>query len=146
MVYIDRHNEGVDSFSFNTPFNRKGFYFIVDLENFYKEGNNLEKNVAMNETLLYTRIYNTFDNELPGVYKLLTEISVDTKKFSGRSENKLYNDRIKRIGEIMSKNKKEGKGVNDCVALTSNVRSSNLKSIFYMEKIIQFLKEMEELG
>jgi hypothetical protein len=145
LSYINRYDT-VDSFTFASPFNRVGYYFMTDLENFYKEANNLEKNVAMNETLLYTRIYNTFDNELPGVYKLLTEISVDTKKFSGRSENKLYNDRIKRIGEIMSKNKKEGKGVNDCVTLTSNVRSSNLKSIFYMEKIIQFLKEMEELG
>jgi hypothetical protein len=145
LSYINRYDT-VDSFTFSSPFNREGYYFMTDLENFYKEANNLEKNVKMNETLLYTRIYNTFDNELPGLYKLLTDISVDTKKFSGRTENKLYNNRIKRIEEVMAKNKKEGKGINDCVALTSNVRNSNLKGIFYMEKIIQFLKEMEELG
>lgn len=144
LSYINRYDT-VDSFTFASPFNRVGYFFMTDLENFYKEANNLEKNVSMNETLLYTRIYNTFDNELPELYKLLTEISVDTKKFSGKSENHKYNDRIKRIGEVMSKNKREGKGINDCINLMSTVRNSNLKGIFYMEKIINFLKEMEEM-
>jgi hypothetical protein len=144
LSYINRYDT-VDSFTFSSPFNRVGYYFMTDLENFYKEANNLEKNVSMYETLLYTRIYNTFDNELPGLYKLLTEISVDAKKFSGKSENHKYSDRVKRINEVINKNKKEGKGVNDCINLLSNVRNSNLKGIFYMEKIINFLKEMEEL-
>ena len=144
LSYINRYDT-VDSFTFSSPFNRVGYYFMTDLENFYKEANNLEKNVSMHETLLYTRIYNTFDNELPGQYKLLTEISVDAKKFSGKSENHKYSDRVKRINEVINKNRKEGRGVNDCITLLSNVRNSNLKGIFYMEKIINFLKEMEEL-
>ena len=144
LTYINRYDT-VDTFTFSSPFNRVGYYFMTDLENFYKEANNLEKNVVMNETLLYTKIYNTFDNELPGLYRNLTDISVSTKKFSGKTENKLYNDRIRKIGEIINKNKKEGKGISDCINLTSNIRNSNLKGIFYMEKVIQFLKEMEEL-
>ena len=144
LSYINRYDT-VDSFTFSSPFNRVGYYFMTDLENFYKEANNLEKNVSMHETLLYTRIYNTFDNELPGQYKLLTEISVDAKKFSGKSENHKYSDRVKRVNEVINKNRKEGRGVNDCITLLSNVRNSNLKGIFYMEKIINFLKEMEEL-
>lgn len=144
LSYINRYDT-VDSFTFSSPFNKVGYYFMTDLENFYKEANNLEKNVLLHETLLYTKVYNTFDNELPRMYNLLTDISVNTKKFSGKTENKLYNDRIRRIGEIINKNNKEGKSINDCIALSASVRTSNLKSIFYMEKVIQFLKEMEEL-
>jgi hypothetical protein len=144
LSYINRYDT-VDSFTFTSPFNKVGFYFMTDLENFYKEAGNLEKNVIMYETLLYTKINNTFDNELPRLYNLLTDISVDTKKYSGKSENQKYNDRIRRIGEVINKNKKEGKSVTECVALNSTVRSTNFKNIFYMEKIIQFLKEMNEL-
>ncbi len=144
LTYINRYNS-VDSFTFTSPFNKVGFYFMTDLENFYKESNNLEKNVILHETLLYTKINNTFDNELPRLYNLLTDISVDTKKYSGKYENQKYNERIRKIGEIINKNKKEGKSISDCIALNSTVRSTNFKSIFYMEKIIQFLKEMEEM-
>ncbi len=144
MCYINRYNS-VDSYTFSTPFNRVGYYYMLDLENFYKEANNLEKNLSMHETLLYTKIYSTFDSELPSLYDLITLISVETKKFSGKSENVRYNDRIKRIGEIIRKNKVEGKNINDCVDLVSKVRNSNIKDIVYMEKIINFLKEMQEL-
>jgi hypothetical protein len=98
-----------------------------------------------NETLLYTKVYSTFDNELPKLYSTLTNISVDSKKFSGKTENQTYISRLKRISDIMVKNKMEGKGINDCLNLISTVRSGNIKSMFYMEKIIQFLKEINEM-
>ena len=144
LTYINRY-DGVDTFLFSSPFNKEGYYFMTDLENFYKEGTNLEKNLMNNETLLYTKVYSTFDNEIPKLYSLLTQVSVDAKKFSGKTENQTYISRLKRINDIMNKNKIEGKGVNDCLSLISTVRSSNIKSMFYMEKIIQFLKEINEM-
>jgi len=144
LSYINRY-DGVDTFTFSSPFNKDGYYFMTDLENFYKEGTNLEKNLMNNETLLYTKVYSTFDNELPKLYSTLTSISVDSKKFSGKTENQTYISRLKRISDIMVKNKMEGKGINDCLNLISTVRSSNIKSMFYMEKIIQFLKEINEM-
>jgi len=144
LSYINRY-DGVDTFTFSSPFNKDGYYFMTDLENFYKEGTNLEKNLMNNETLLYTKVYSTFDNELPKLYSTLTSISVDSKKFSGKTENQTYISRLKRISDIMVKNKMEGKGINDCLNLISMVRSGNIKSMFYMEKIIQFLKEINEM-
>ena len=144
LSYINRY-DGVDTFIFSSPFNKDGYYFMTDLENFYKEGTNLEKNLMNNETLLYTKVYSTFDNELPKLYSTLTNISVDSKKFSGKTENQTYISRLKRISDIMVKNKMEGKGINDCLNLISTVRSGNIKSMFYMEKIIQFLKEINEM-
>jgi hypothetical protein len=144
LSYINRY-DGVDTFTFSSPFNKDGYYFMTDLENFYKEGTNLEKNLMNNETLLYTKVYSTFDNELPKLYSTLTNISVDSKKFSGKTENQTYISRLKRISDIMVKNKMEGKGINDCLNLISTVRSGNIKSMFYMEKIIQFLKEINEM-
>jgi hypothetical protein len=144
LSYINRY-DGVDTFTFSSPFNKDGYYFMTDLENFYKEGTNLEKNLMNNETLLYTKVYSTFDNELPKLYSTLTSISVDSKKFSGKTENQTYISRLKRISDIMVKNKMEGKGINDCLNLISTVRSGNIKSMFYMEKIIQFLKEINEM-
>jgi hypothetical protein len=144
LSYINRY-DGVDTFTFSNPFNKDGYYFMTDLENFYKEGTNLEKNLMNNETLLYTKVYSTFDNELPKLYSTLTSVSVDSKKFSGKTENQTYISRLKRISDIMVKNKMEGKGINDCLNLISTVRSGNIKSMFYMEKIIQFLKEINEM-
>jgi hypothetical protein len=144
LCYINRYNS-VDSFSFTSPFNKNGYYFMTDLENFYKEANNLEKNVLMQETLLYSKINNTFDNNLPLLYSTLTDVSVDAKKFSGRTESELYNNRIKKINSVIEKNKKEGKSITECINVLSNVRTHNLKNIFYMEKVIQFLKEIKEM-
>jgi hypothetical protein len=144
LCYINRYNS-VDSFSFTSPFNKNGYYFMTDLENFYKEANNLEKNVLMQETLLYSKINNTFDNNLPLLYSTLTDVSVDAKKFSGRTESELYNNRIKKINSVIEKNKKEGKSIAECINVLSNVRTHNLKNIFYMEKVIQFLKEIKEM-
>jgi hypothetical protein len=132
LCYINRYNS-VDSFSFTSPFNKNGYYFMTDLENFYKEANNLEKNVLMQETLLYSKINNTFDNNLPLLYSILTDVSVDAKKFSGRTESELYNNRIKKINSVIEKNKKEGKSTVECINVMSNLRSHNLKNIFYME-------------
>ncbi len=144
LCYINRYNS-VDCFSFTNPFNKNGYYFMTDLENFYKESTNLEKNLLLQETLLYTKIHNTFDKNLPSLYNIITDVSVDVKKFSGRAESELYNNRIKRINTIIEKNKKEGKSNTECINVLSNVRSHNLKNIFYMENVINFLKELKEM-
>ena len=144
LSYINRYDE-VDKFSFTNPFNKNGYFFMTDLENFYKENSNLEKNLSSQETLLFTKINNAFDGQLPYLYKVLTDISVDAKKYSGKNENDLYNSRIKKINLIFEKNKKEGKSNTECINVMSNVRSHNLKTIFYMEKVIQFLKEIKEM-
>ena len=144
LSYINRYDE-VDKFSFTNPFNKNGYFFMTDLENFYKESSNLEKNLLSQETLLFTKINNAFDGQLPNLYKILTDISVEAKKYSGKTENDLYNTRIKKINTIIEKNKKEGKSNTECINVMSNVRSHNLKTIFYMEKVIQFLKEIKEM-
>ena len=144
MSYINRYDE-VDKFTFTNPFNKNGYFFMTDLENFYKESSNLEKNLLSQETLLFTKINNAFDLQLPSLYKILTDVSVEAKKYSGKTENDLYNGRIKKINTIIEKNKKEGKSNTECINVMSNVRSHNLKTIFYMEKVIQFLKEIKEM-
>ncbi len=144
LSYINRYDT-VDKFSFTNPFNKNGYFFMTDLENFYKESSNLEKNLLSQETLLFTKINNAFDSQLPYLYNILTEVSVDAKKYSGKNENDLYNGRIKKINTIICNNKKEGKSTVECINVMSNLRSHNLKNIFYMEKIIQFLKEIKEM-
>jgi hypothetical protein len=144
LSYINRYDY-VDKFTFTNPFNKNGYFFMTDLENFYKESSNLEKNLLNQETLLFTKINNTFDSQLPYLYNILTEVSVDAKKYSGKNENDLYNTRIKKINSIIQNNKKEGKNTTDCINVMSNLRSHHLKNIFYTEKIIQFLKEIKEM-
>jgi hypothetical protein len=144
LSYINRYDT-VDKFIFTNPFNKNGYFFMTDLENFYKESSNLEKNLLSQETLLFTKINNAFDSQLPYLYNVLTEVSVDAKKYSGKNENDVYNGRIKKINGIISNNKKEGKSTVECINVMSNLRSHNLKNIFYMEKIIQFLKEIKEM-
>lgn len=144
LSYINRYNS-VETFIFSNPFNRNGYYYMLDLEKFYGEGKDLEKSLSNTETLLYTKVYNVFDGEIPKLYNLITDISVDVKKFSGKSENSKHNERMSKIKTVMNNNISQGKGIGDCIKLIGSVRDGNLKNIFYMEKVIQFLKEIEQM-
>jgi hypothetical protein len=145
LIYIDRHNEGVDTFNFNTPFNRKGFYFIVDLENFYKGGKGLEKEINNLELLLNTKIYKVYDKELKDVSSILSQLSDTVKKFEAEKQTQTYVNRLKKVNEIMGKNIQSGKTTTDCVQLISRIREDNFNNIFFYEKIIHFLNEIKEL-
>jgi hypothetical protein len=145
MVYIDRHNEGVDSFSFNTPFNRKGFYFIVDLENFYKGGKGLEKEIHNLELLLNTKIYKVYDRELKDLSNTLSDLITSVKNFSGDKQSSTFSSRVKRVNDVIVKNLQNGKTVTDCTQVMSKIREDNFNNIFYYENIIHFLNEIKEL-
>jgi|LauGreDrversion4_2_1035121.scaffolds.fasta_scaffold138379_4 hypothetical protein len=145
LVYIDRYNEGIEVFSFNTPFNRTGFYFIVDLENFYNLGKNIEKEIQNAEMLLNSKMYKVYDNEIQDVTKTLTEVFNDVKSFSGKGENELYITRMKKLNEIIGKNKNYGKSVTDCLDVVNKVRKDNFSKLMYIEKVIHFLNEIKEL-
>ncbi len=145
LSYINRYNS-VETFTFINPFNKEGAYFMIDLEKFYKVGSTIEKDLHNMETLLYTKVYNTFDNELPQLYDTLTQVSLEGKKFSGRESINKYLDRTKKVNQIFEKSKQNGRGVNDCLNVISNIRKDNFNKIIYMEKIIQLLKELKELN
>jgi len=146
LIYLDRHNEEVNTFSFNTPFNKKGFYFMIDLENFYKSAGNTEREIQSMEMLLNTKMYKVYDTELSDLKKTLIEIATNVKEFSSSKEITTYNDRIKRVNEVMIKNKNLGKSVTDCLEVAEKIREKNLSTLFYYEKIITFLNEIKELN
>ena len=78
LSYINRY-DGVDTFTFSSPFNKDGYYFMTDLENFYKEGTNLEKNLMNNETLLYniSQTENRLNTNLEQIKTISTTTSVN---------------------------------------------------------------------
>jgi hypothetical protein len=70
----------------------------------------------------------------------------NVKEFSSSKEITTYNDRIKRVNEVMIKNKNLGKSVTDCLEVAEKIREKNLSTLFYYEKIITFLNEIKELN
>lgn len=145
LVYVDRYNSGIDSFSFNIPFNRKGFYFIIDLENFYKSAKGLEKEINNLELLLNTKIYKVYDRELKDLSDTLKELSENVKNFNGEKQNQTYSNRLKRVNEVITRNIQGGKTTTDCTQLISRIREDNFNSLFYFENVIHFLNEIKEL-
>ena len=146
LVYIDRHNEDINTFSFNTPFNKSGFYFMIDLENFYKSASNIETEIQSMELLLNSKMYKVYDTELNDVRKVLLEVATNVKEFSSSKEITTYNERIKRVNDIINKNKGLGKSVTDCLEVAEKIRINNMTKLFYYEKIVTFLNEIKELN
>lgn len=144
LCYINRYDD-IDTFTFIQPFNKKGFFFMIDLEKFYKLGSSIEKDLNNMETLLYTKIYNSIDGELPALYDTLNGVALSAKKFSGRNTLNTYIDRTRKVSEIYSNVKKQGKPLGECLNVISNIRKDNFETLFYMEKIVQLLKELKEL-
>lgn len=146
LVYIDRHNEDINTFSFNTPFNKSGFYFMIDLENFYKSASNIETEIQSMELLLNSKMYKVYETELNDVKKVLLEVATNVKEFSSSKEISTYNERIKRVNDIINKNKGIGKSVTDCLEVAEKIRVNNMAKLFYYEKIVTFLNEIKELN
>ena len=145
MVYVDRYNEGVDSFSFNSPFNKKGFYFIIDLENFYKGAKGLEKEINNLELLLNTKIYKVYDRELKDLSTTLNSLTANVKSFNGEKHNQVFMDRMKKVNSVIVKNSNSGKTITECTELISKIREDNFTNIFYYENIIHFLNEIKDM-
>ena len=146
IVYIDRHNESINTFSFNTPFNKSGFYFMLDLENFYKSASNIESEIQSMELLLNTKMYKTYETELGDLKKVLVEMTGNIKEFSSSKEITTFIERIKRVNDVIQKNKSGGKSVTDCLEVSEKIRENNMFKLFYYEKIITFLNEIKELN
>jgi len=143
LVYINRY-DSIDSFTFNSPFNKKGYYFVTDLEHFYEIGDRLEKEIVNTEMLFSTKVYNSVDNELPTVKEQFTKLIGEYPKMSGRDANARFNSRLARLGEVIEKFKKSGKTTGECLELSNGIRQDNFNNIFYYEKIIFFLKELKD--
>jgi len=144
LVYINRYND-IESYSFNSPFNKEGFYYMIDLENFYKVSTNIEKEL-MNIDIMYTsKVYKTIDIELSNMKIDVSEIENEIRTFSSNKKISQYTDRMKKVNDILANNKAGNKSVQDCTMLISKIREDNLKNIFGMEMIIKFLKDYKEI-
>ena len=146
VVYIDRHNESINTFSFNTPFNKSGFYFMIDLENFYKSASNIESEIQSMELLLNSKMYKTYESEIGDLKKVLVEMTGNVKEFSSSKEVTTFIERTKRVNDVIQKNKSVGKSVTDCLEVAEKIRENNMFKLFYYEKIATFLNELKELN
>ena len=52
---------------------------------------------------------------------------------------------MKKLNEIIGKNKSYGKSVTDCLDVVNKVRKDNFSKLMYIEKVIHFLNEIKEL-
>ena len=145
IVYINRYNE-VETFNLNSPFNKKGFFYMTDLESFYNTGEKLEKELLNMEILFSNRVYNTIDNEVSGLKDVILKITNDLKTISGRMHNETFNNRIKRVNEVINKYQTNpGKQVTECIELASKIRENNFETMIYLEKLTFFLKELKDI-
>ena len=73
------------------------------------------------------------------------EIENEIREFSSNKRISQYTDRLKKVNDILNKNKSLNKSTQDCTMLLSKIREDNLKNIFSMELIIKFLKDYKEI-
>jgi len=144
IVYINRYND-VESFNLNSPFNKKGYYYMTDLESFYNAGEKLEKELLNTEILFSSRVYNTIDSEMLGLKEVMTKMVNDVKSISGRVCNENFMTRIKRVNEVIAKYQNGNKQLTECIEVASKIRETNFETMIYLEKIIFFLKELKDI-
>ncbi len=142
LTFITRNNE-LDGYVFNVPCNTTGYYYIIDLENFYKLVNDIHFEVKRCDEMLnssvYTRCQSILEAEVPNLEEYINELRSTTTL----ERKKKYETRMKLLEEISLKNPEKKEMSKE---ICNEVRKDNFKQIFKLENISYLLNDLKNLN
>jgi hypothetical protein len=147
MVFINRHNS-IDKFNLNTNINEiSGIYLVTDLEYFYDNYNNIEKEINMFEKRFNNSLINPVNNYIKEYTNVLKIMDNLVKKNINSSIEK-FEYRKNKIDEISEKLKVKSsentKQKEELKQLKSELRKDHLNYLYNIENISFLIKKLKD--
>jgi hypothetical protein len=142
LTFITRNND-MDGYVFNVPCSTTGYYYIIDLENFYKMANDIHHEVKRCDDLLNSNVYTRCQNILDTELNMLEETIADIKMTTAIDRKRKYDTRMKLLEEVgmKSPDKKEVSK-----EICNEVRKDNFKQLFKIENLSYLLNDLKNLN
>ena len=138
LTYINRHNE-VEYYTMTSPTNMKSYFFITDLEHFYKNKEKLLDDLMLQESSFTQLVCNKLSSESIQCKQSLEKASQIVKNLNPQQVYDNFKNRMTKLKVYLGKNDDKSKKAS---ILSSKTRAENLKSMFEMESIIYTLNEL----
>ena len=139
ISYITRHND-VDSLISLSPYNKeKGYFYIIDLEFFYKNVSKLSSEFSKFEKALNKVVYDKLAVEVEGTKKSIDKAQKMLVAVNPIKEQIEFSQRVDELNKFYLVDKHKEKARTNLIGL----RSLNLNKIFDFENITYMMKEFK---
>ena len=139
ISYITRHNE-VDSLISLSPYNKeKGYFYMIDLEFFYKNVSKLSNEFTKFEKALNKVVYDKLAVEVEGTKKSIDKAQKMLSTVQPIKEKDEFNQRVDELNKFYLVDKHKEKARTNLIS----IRGLNLNKIFDFENITYMMKEFK---
>ena len=138
VSYISRQNE-VDSLLLISPFKQAGYFYVTDLEFFYKNLNKLNDEFSRFEKALNDAVYDRLTTELDTAKIAVKKAEAMLSKLEPTQVKKQFFKQVDKINKYTSIDKYKNKAV----TLLLSLRKKNLNKMFEVENITYVMKEFK---
>lgn len=138
LCFINRHNE-VDSMILLSPFKTSGYFFLTDLEFFFKNLTKLVDEFSKFEKALTEAVYDKLTVEVDAAKAAVAKAQKTVSKLDPKGEKKEFVKRIVKLNDYYKddKHREKAKG------MLLKLRSKNLKKMFDIENLTYVMKEFK---
>lgn len=138
VCYISRHNE-VDSMIMLSPFTTSGYFYITDLEFFFKTTSKMPEELTRFEQAFNEAVYNRLTVEIDQARQTLAKATKLVNDIQPKAEKKHFEKVIHKLKKYAIDDKHERKAMKMMV----QARNSNLNKMFQIENVTYVMKEFK---
>lgn len=138
LCYINRYNE-IDSMILLSPFKSSGYFYLTDLEFFFKNLPKLVEEFSKFEKALTEAVYDKLTVEVDAAKQAVAKAQKIVSGLDPKGEKKNFAKKIVKLNEYYKDDKHRAKAKDMLV----NLRSKNLKKMFEIENLTYVMKEFK---
>lgn len=138
LCYISRHNE-VDSMIMLSPCNQSGYFYLTDLEFFFKTITKMPEELTKFEQAFNEAVYNRLTVEIDHARVMLSRATKVVNQINPKSTKHAFSKVINKLEKYANNEKHRNKAFKMMV----DARNKNLNSMFQIENVTYVMKEFK---
>lgn len=138
LCYINRYNE-IDSMILSSPFKSSGYFFMTDLEFFFKNLTKLVDEFSKFEKALTEAVYDKLTVEVDAARAAVANAQRVVSELNPKEEKKTFAKKVVKLSDYYADEKHRAKAKTMLLSL----RSKNLKKMFDIENLTYVMKEFK---
>ena len=139
LSYITRHND-IDSLLLSSPFNsRKGYFYVIELEFFYKHINKMSDELSKFERALNEAVYDKLTVEISAARKAIKKAYKVISSLQPKEEKEGFLAAINKLQKYSNVEKHREKAYE----VMTDFRMKNLNKMFEIENVTYTMKEFK---